>query len=239
MDNPENKFDGITLGVHCAKCGDPIIRGTTPYKKIDDEYYHEWCLEDQTLLGTCYPDAWRYVMQHADDNPILVHGMATGLSGQHQHAWVELPDGTIWDPAASAVFTKERYFELVKAVGENRYTVEEAALMLNVGQHGPWTDEERATWLHESVPASQSSRLEQLEQEGRLIAEQLGNGVNYAGPLLWDGPEGKFYGHLFQDDAVTVSSFTGIDFEGAKTRLIEMRQQWDAEPPVFEQRQYD
>ncbi len=78
------------------------------------------------------------------------------------------------------------------------------------------------------------TREEQLRQEGTLIAEQLGNGVNYVGPFLLDGPEGKFDGHLFQDDAVTQSSFTGMDFEGAKRRFIEMREQWGVEPPVFE-----
>jgi len=38
------RFDGIELGVHCAKCGLPIYRGNTPYKMIGGKYYHSWCM---------------------------------------------------------------------------------------------------------------------------------------------------------------------------------------------------
>ncbi len=77
--------------------------------------------------GTCYPDAWRYVMRHADESPVLVHGTAVTLSGRIGHAWVELQDGTVWEPASEAIFTKEKFFSLVQGIGENRFTVEEAA----------------------------------------------------------------------------------------------------------------
>ena len=43
-----NQFDGVELGIHCAKCGMPIIRGAMPYKKIGDKHYHEWCLEENS-----------------------------------------------------------------------------------------------------------------------------------------------------------------------------------------------
>ena len=53
--NPGNIFDGIELGTHCAKCHSPIIRGAVPYKKVGDEYYHEWCLHSNLApSGTCY-----------------------------------------------------------------------------------------------------------------------------------------------------------------------------------------
>lgn len=39
------KFDTVEIGIHCAKCGKPIIRGATPYKKIDGKYYHKWCIK--------------------------------------------------------------------------------------------------------------------------------------------------------------------------------------------------
>jgi len=113
--------------------------------------FHEAEIKDKEILkspsaaptGTCYPDAWRYVMRHTEAQPVLVHGTVVGLSGRLGHAWVELPDGTLWDPASQVIFAIERYYELVDPIVEDRYTVDEAATMLNVGWHGPWTAEER------------------------------------------------------------------------------------------------
>ena len=70
------------------------------------------------------------------------------LSGRLDHAWVELPDGTVWEPASEAIFTAEKFNSMVDPVVEHRYTADEAAKMLSVGKHGPWSDEERAKWLH-------------------------------------------------------------------------------------------
>lgn len=93
--------------------------------------------------GTCYPDAWRYTMQHAEEDPVLVHGTTVTLSGRLGHAWVELPDGTVWEPASQAIFPKEKFYSLVDPIADERYTVDEAASMLSVGRHGPWNAEER------------------------------------------------------------------------------------------------
>ena len=93
--------------------------------------------------GTCYRDAWRYVMHHVEDQPVLVHGTIVGLYGRMNHAWVELPDGTVWDPSSQTKMPIEKYYSLVDPIVEDRYTADEAAHMLSVGKHGPWTDEER------------------------------------------------------------------------------------------------
>ena len=139
--NPGSRFDDVELGIHCAKCGNPIIRGAMPYKKISDEYYHEWCL--QTPTGTCYPDAWRHVMQHTSESPVLVHGTTVTVSGRLGHAWVEYPDSTVWEPTSQAIFAKDKFYSLVDPIVDDWYTADEAASMLNVGYHGPWTAEER------------------------------------------------------------------------------------------------
>ncbi len=93
--------------------------------------------------GTCYHDAWQYVMRHVEAQPVLVHCTVHTLSGQINHAWVELPDGTVWDTASKVKMPIEKYYSLVDPIVEDRYTVDEAATMLNVGYHGPWTAEER------------------------------------------------------------------------------------------------
>ncbi len=96
-----------------------------------------------TPTGTCYHDAWQYVMRHTEAQPVLVHGTIHTLSGRINHAWVELPDGTVWDTASKVKMPIEKYYSLVDPIVEDRYTVDEAATMLNVGYHGPWTAEER------------------------------------------------------------------------------------------------
>lgn len=94
-----------------------------------------------TATGTCYPDAWRYVMHHTEG--VLVHGTAISLGRRIGHAWVELPDGTVWEPESHAIFPIEQYYSLVDPIVEDRYTADEAAMMLTVGKHGPWSAEER------------------------------------------------------------------------------------------------
>lgn len=79
--------------------------------------------------------------------------------------------------------------------------------------------------------------LSSLREEGEAIVARLGNGVGYYGPWLPDGaelyPEGTFLGHFFQDDAVTKTSFVARTYEDAKTKLIKVRKDFGAEPPVF------
>jgi len=99
-----------------------------------------------TPAGTCYPDAWRYVMRHPE--AVLAHGTAISLGKRIGHAWVELPDGTVWEPTSQAIFPIERFYALVDPIVEDRYTSEEAAIMVaRVGKHGPWSAEERMKYI--------------------------------------------------------------------------------------------
>lgn len=75
--------------------------------------------------------------------------------------------------------------------------------------------------------------MSSLEEEGRRIAQRLGQGVTYRGPWLPYGPGGEFIGHFFQDDAVTETSFVAKTFKEAKASLIDIRKKFGAKPPVF------
>ena len=97
----------------------------------------------QAPAGTCYQDAWRHVMQHTNENPVLVHGTTVTVSGRLGHAWVEYPDSTVWEPTSQMIFAKDKFYSLVDPIVDDWYTADEAASMLNVGYHGPWTAEER------------------------------------------------------------------------------------------------
>jgi len=72
-----------------------------------------------------------------------------------------------------------------------------------------------------------------IEEEGRRIAKRLGQGVTYYRPWLPEGPKGEFYGHIFEDAAVTETAFVAKTFEEAKASLIDIRKKFGAKPPVF------
>lgn len=95
-----------------------------------------------------------------------------------------------------------------------------------------WPDD-YGMYLEEVQGKVLNSKRRSLIQEGKKIATQLGNGVTYMSPWLPYGPEGEFWGHYFEDTAVTKTSFLADDFEDAKEALIGVRKSFDAEPPVF------
>ena len=73
-----------------------------------------------------------------------------------------------------------------------------------------------------------------LEEEGREIAEKLGNGVTCIGPWFFDEKEKEFVWHTFNDDrAFTGTTFTGKNLEEAKQNLIDSRKRFGAKPPIF------
>ena len=84
-------------------------------------------------------------MQHPE--AVLVHGTAISLGKRIHHAWVELPNGTVWESSTQTIFLVERYYELLDPIAEDRYTADEAAHMLSVGKHGPWSAEDRMKYI--------------------------------------------------------------------------------------------
>lgn len=103
--------------------------------------------DPNTAIGTCYEDAWRFLIKQEEG--FLVHGTVRLYEGGEEvkHAWVELPSGFVWEPQTKSYFTLKD-FEITSPMEEQRYTVEEAAIMVaRVGKHGPWSAEEKAEWL--------------------------------------------------------------------------------------------
>lgn len=119
----------------------------TIYKKVYVETYGEGGSTNPAQLGTCYEDAWRYLIREGEG--YLIHGSVqlTKEGARVKHAWVELPTGYVWEPQTGQHLTHEG-FQMFSPMEEHRYTVEEAAIMVaRVGKHGPWTDEQRSEWL--------------------------------------------------------------------------------------------
>ena len=127
---------------------------------IFDVESHKWVNPDSENIkeparGTCYEDAWRFVIK--EEEGTLIHGTAVSLGSRIPHAWVELPTGYIWEPYSGGYLTKERFRELVDPIEEYRYSATEAAIMAaRVGKHGPWSEEERTAYL-KGKPAPEST----------------------------------------------------------------------------------
>lgn len=72
--------------------------------------------------------------------------------------------------------------------------------------------------------------MKEIEEQGRKIAQQLGNDIVYNGPQYLND---EFMFHVFTDVAVTGTTFAAKTFEEAKANLIEKRKLFGAKPPSF------
>src|SRR4030042_1481569 len=59
----------------------------------------------QTLpqTGTCYADAWRFLIKEEEGE--LIHGTLFSGGRRMGHAWVETPTGWVWEPETGTFFT--------------------------------------------------------------------------------------------------------------------------------------
>jgi hypothetical protein len=93
--------------------------------------------------GCCYELAMRVMTdQPGAERFTLVHGSVVtasyGPSIRIDHAWIELPDGRIFEPGTKT------YGPLPHAVANHRYSrLEACRIAVATGHYGPWTDSER------------------------------------------------------------------------------------------------
>jgi hypothetical protein len=106
------------------------------------------------LSGKCYQEALDYLHLHAADWPgaRLVHGRAGGVA----HAWVEFPDGVVFDGVFQRFYRQRPYYAVLAAVVQEVYDAKEATrLMLATGTWGPWTVGERVAAVPGAKPQPQ------------------------------------------------------------------------------------
>ncbi len=133
------------------KIPEPVVKGfgeagsmITHLKKEEQE--RKRLKSNPAPTGTCYEDAWRYLMK--EESGQLIHGTVLSLGKRMNHAWVETDAGYIWEPQTGGYFAYNAWQAAAEPVEEHRYTTEEAAIMLaRTGKHGPWTDKERASFI--------------------------------------------------------------------------------------------
>lgn len=104
-------------------------------------------MNEHVPTGTCYPDAWRRLME--EGYGYLVHGslQLSSEGARVNHAWIEIPSGWVWEPQTGQWYDKED-FKIFQPIEDARYTTEQAAIMLaRAGKHGPWSAEERTEYI--------------------------------------------------------------------------------------------
>jgi len=122
--------------------------------------------------GTCYPDAWRFLIKEEEGE--LIHGTVFSGGRRMGHAWVETATGYIWEPETSGYFTLLGFKDAFAPVVESRYTAEEAAIMAARTRNlGPWTEEERRQYLKEKPLATilEHPRQSQLKDKLEYLAD--------------------------------------------------------------------
>lgn len=94
--------------------------------------------------GRCYELAGRVMLNEDGSEAFaLVHGTAnSGFAEQRiGHAWIELPDGVIYEPIFNEYMTGAEFNSRAKPSECQRYTrMQTAKLLVHAGHWGPWTD---------------------------------------------------------------------------------------------------
>jgi len=153
------------------------------------------------LIGTCYEDAWRFLIKEEEGE--LIHGTVESLGRRIGHAWIELPTGFIWEPESRQFIKKADFQAMAKPQEEHRYTVDEAAIMLaRVGKHGPWTEQER----------------QMLKRGNPEFGEKIAKELN----LRYDGIQ-EGIGMQFTDIHGTGTTFYATSMEDAREQLRKKR----------------
>ncbi len=100
--------------------------------------------------GTCYPDAYNWMMNNAStqmgDSAKLAHATVTGTGGgiegvEYGHAFILINDGYVIDVATGKEvgFTKEEYYRVGNVKDVKLYTFNEMLqAALSSGHYGPW-----------------------------------------------------------------------------------------------------
>jgi hypothetical protein len=94
--------------------------------------------------GDCYRNVFLYVKDNDlfDPGVKVVHGtvlsIATGARKRIRHAWIEY-DGDVIDPTQGVTIDRRKFYKLVRAKPDVKYTPQEMVRMaVRTGHWGPW-----------------------------------------------------------------------------------------------------
>lgn len=90
---------------------------------------------ERMFTFTRFKRALDYVVQHAPPGSRLVHGEVWIVS----HAWVEMPDGVVYDPVLQDLYPQDAYYREMEAEVSAEYPWRRAVdRLLETGHFGPW-----------------------------------------------------------------------------------------------------
>jgi GNAT superfamily N-acetyltransferase len=96
-------------------------------------------------LTRCYELAASALFAGAPEGSVLVHGSIHGYGAPRRigHAWLNLPDGTVWEPITAKVYDKDAWTAYARAREERVYTKDQAAKeLIGSGHYGRWHESE-------------------------------------------------------------------------------------------------
>jgi hypothetical protein len=90
-------------------------------------------------LGRCYELAGEFALM-GDEGVILVHGSIQGFGNPRlKHAWVELPNGSVWEPASNKEWDRQVFDRVFNPQADNKYDQLSVAKYCTQHEHwGPW-----------------------------------------------------------------------------------------------------
>jgi hypothetical protein len=99
-------------------------------------------------LGRCYELAGNLALHNPETQ--LIHGSIQGFGAPRiPHAWVVLPDGSIWEPATNKVWEKPIFYGFFNAIVRKRYDQQTFMRMMVRHEHwGPWDNPEAVEQPH-------------------------------------------------------------------------------------------
>lgn len=107
----------------------------------------ESALTVEERLTRCYElSAYALTIGTAPPDATLVHGTwqhVVYAAKRIGHAWLELPDGHIWEPISGQIWKREMWNLILNPVEECRYTKDEARNAVMFHRHwGRWHESE-------------------------------------------------------------------------------------------------
>jgi len=130
--DPQTEWTTFGDTLEEAKTNLANLRRTYAMRDTDAERVEEkaedWPFEDNptTPTGTCYQDAWRFLIK--EESGCLIHGTVSSLGKRIGHAWVETDAGFVWEPQTAGYFRYSDWQAAAEPIEEARYTPEEASI---------------------------------------------------------------------------------------------------------------
>ena len=173
--------------------------------------------------GLCFANVNKWNALHGEKDDIVVHGKVTNIDGKtFDHAWVERDEKVI-DPTTAVVMAKDKYYDLLKAKPEGKYTSTQAIQnQIRARNHGPWTADEVGT-RHLGGPGSGNFGHAGIpgQQGGSAPGEGNFPPAKEFGPLQRGVPQDEGYGRTENSWAINSKLIAGKELDAREQEMVD------------------